>query len=177
MRLILFLLIVSVTSSATGQDAGKINPNAPDPLKKLGFCIGKWEVRPQAADESVPPNGRMHAYWTLDGFALNADYRGLNRNGDVVFRGTSFRTYDASKKMYCMKWMVAGSNDHTRITGDFKNGDLVTTGKGEDRRGSFIERYRFYDIKADQFKFKMERSYDEGQTWQTHALNRYDRVK
>ena len=177
MRTILIAWLVLSANAAFAQEADQVNPNAPGPLKKLGFCIGDWEIRPLNAPDGVKPVARMHAYWTLDGHALFADYRGLNRQGKVVFRGTSFRTYDPKNKKYYMKWMVAGKGDYTLISGNFENEALVTTGQGIDQRGDFIERYSFFDIKPNQFKFKLERSYDDGKSWQLHALNRYNRKK
>ena len=172
-----FLLAYPALQRATFAQENKINPQAPEELKQFAFCIGEWEVRPQSVDDSAPPAAKMHGYYVLDGFAIQADYRGLDRNGKTVFRGTSFRTYDVANKQFSMKWMVANRSDYTLITGKMDREDLVSTGQGRDARGEFQERYRFYDIEQDNYKFKMERSYDGGKTWQVFALNKYQRVK
>lgn len=168
--------LLLLANPATAQDT-KLNPQAPKELEQLAFCIGKWEVRPQSVADTAPPAATMHGYYVLDGFAIQADYRGLNRNGDVVFRGASFRTYDVANKQFSMKWMVANQADYTLITGKMDGKDLVSTGQGRDARGEFQERYRFYEIGEDGYKFKMERSYDGGMTWQVFALNKYKRVE
>ncbi len=173
----LAVVLCSVLSGAVHAQDNAINPQAPKEFKKLSFCIGKWEVRPQSVSDDAPPAAKMHAYYVLDGFALLADYRGLDRNGNVVFRGTSFRTYDTAKGEYSMKWMVANQSHYTLITAKMDGDDLVSTGTGRDGQGEFQERYRFYDIAKDSYKFKLERSYDNGKSWQVFALNRYTRVE
>jgi len=42
---------------------------------------------------------------------------------------------------------------------------IVTILDAEDKSGKFLNRETYHDIKADSFKMKSKRSYDEGKTW------------
>ena len=153
------------------------NLAAPEELSFLDQFVGTWEVRPIQGAPTMPPIGRMQAYYILDGTMLQADYRGLNPQGQVAWAGTSLRTWDPVAGVYTMKWAMSFDKGFTIIEAHDKDGELVSTGWGEDRQGAFKERYRFFEIATDSFKFEMERSYDDGQNWSRMAYNRYTRVQ
>jgi len=151
------------------------NLAAPAEMEFLDRFVGSWEVRAIGQDDSTPPHGRMSAHYILDGTMLQADYRGLGPQGEVGFRGTSLRTWDPVARLFTMKWAMSFDKGYTIIEAHVEDGDLVSTGKGEDRAGAFVERYRFFDFSEDAFKFEMERSYDGEQSWQRMAYNQYTR--
>ncbi len=119
------------------------------------------------------PNGnyrqrkaRTHAYYILDGFVIQEDNRSLDATGNVVFRGTSIRTFDPRKKKWVNKWIKANRSGYTDIEGEYKDGRTTATGKGLDYWGRpFLERYEIYDISVDHASFQMDRSLDGGKTW------------
>lgn len=153
------------------------HPDAPAETAQLEFFLGKWEVRGQDQDPNSPPRARTHAYYILDGFMIQADYRALDPAGNVVFRGTSLRTYDPQKGAWSIKWVMANNSGYTDIVARMKDGELVSTGKGVDGGGEFIERYRFYDIRKNSYKFEMERSYDGGKTWRLFSKSAFTRIE
>lgn len=161
--------------------AGELAPNgrnlaAPPETAQLDFFVGDWEVRDFRGGSDGSTVGRMAARYVLDGYVLQADYRGLDPDGNVTFRGTSLRFWDPVRGKLLMRWAVANAFEYTLIVGEMVDGELVSTGEGRDSRGSeFIERYRFFEIRDDSFRFEMERSFDGGDTWFRFADIRYQR--
>lgn len=159
-RIYLLMLVISMAvMNLQAQNEG---------LKKLDFFIGEWELTTKASrpDGSVMMGkARTKAYYILDQTAIQDDFFALDPNDNVVFRGTSIRSYNRQSGKYQIVWVMPGVNGITDISGVMSNGKLVTTGKGYDGNGEFLERFEYYNIKPDSYSFKMDRSYDGGKTW------------
>ena len=137
-------------------------------LKKIDFFIGEWaiesiDIRPDGSFQ----NGRAKSVvkYILDGHAIQDDYLVLDNVNNIVFRGTSIRSYNPRTNKYQIVWIMPGYTGITDISAELKDGKLVSTGKGYDHQGDFLERFEYYDIQSDSYKFKMDRSYDNGKTW------------
>ncbi|WP_223034081.1 DUF1579 domain-containing protein [Hanstruepera marina] len=137
-------------------------------LKKIDFFIGEWSI--ESVD--ILPNGTYQkskaksiVKYILDGYAIQDDFLSLDKNNNIVFRGTSIRSYNPRTNKYQIVWIMPGYKGITDISAELKDGKLVSTGKGYDYQGDFLERFEYYDIKNDSYKFKMDRSYDNGKTW------------
>lgn len=137
-------------------------------LERLKFFLGEWELetRGSRSDGSIRiGKARTKAYYILDKTAIQDDFYALDNNNQVIFRGTSIRSFNRQSGKYQMVWVMPGVSGITDISGVMSNGKLVTTGKGYDGRGEFLERFEYYNITPDSYSFKMDRSYDGGQTW------------
>lgn len=137
-------------------------------LKKLDFFVGEWELTTKASrpDGTVAMGkARTKAYYILDKAAIQDDFYALDPNDNVVFRGTSIRSFNNQTGKYQIVWIMPGVTGITDISGVMTNGKLVTTGKGYDGNGEFLERFEYYNIQPDSYSFKMDRSYDGGQSW------------
>lgn len=159
-RILLFssLLVIVITNLSAQNDG----------LKKLEFFVGEWELVTKASrpDGSVMMGkARTKAYYILDKTAIQDNFYALDQNDNVVFRGTSIRSYNRQTGKYHIVWVMPGVYGITDISGVMSNGKLVTTGKGYDGNGEFLERFEYYNIKQDGYSFKMDRSYDGGKTW------------
>ena len=155
----LILLIVSIVTTTYAQNDG---------LKKLDFFIGEWSLTTKDLTPSgaiISGKARTKAYYILDKAAIQDDFYMLGQNDQVVFRGTSIRSFNRQSGKYQIVWVMPGVDGIIDISGVLSNGKLVTTGKGYDGRGEFLERFEYYDIKPDSYSFKMDRSYDGGKTW------------
>ncbi len=182
MKILIFICMLGLFSgtlwSQTESSKQQRHPDAPPEAEQLEFFLGKWEVRGQDQSPDTPPGARTHAYYILDGTMIQDDFRALDSSGKVVWRGTSLRTYDSQKGKFSIKWLMAYSSGYTDITAEMKDGELVSTGKGVDSGGrAFRERFRYYEIQKDSFKFQMERSYDEGKTWRRFANSIFTRIE
>ncbi|SMD32368.1 Protein of unknown function [Reichenbachiella faecimaris] len=137
-------------------------------LKKIDFFIGEWELTTKASrpDGSVMMGkARTKAYYILDQSAIQDDFFALDANDKIVFRGTSIRSFNRQSGKYQIVWVMPGMTGITDISGVMSNGKLVTTGKGYDGNGEFLERFEYYNIEPNSYSFKMDRSYDGGKTW------------
>ncbi len=145
----------------------------------LDFFFGHWEV----TVTSYGPNGgssiskaRTHAYPILDGAAQQDDWRSIDRAGNVVFRGSSIRTFVPVTKSWVVHWIMAGTPGYTYIDAEWKEGELLGRGRGFDGGGEFVERYRYHDISDSLYSFELERSYDGGANWRTVARSEATKV-
>lgn len=136
--------------------------------RSLDFFIGHWEVdvvQTYPNGQKVPSKARTHAYWVLDGHAMQDDWRALDARGAVVFRGMSFRTYVQQLDAWAIQWVMANTPGYTNLHVVWRDGELHGEGHGRDGGGAFLERFRYHDISDTRYAFTMERSYDAGTTW------------
>lgn len=108
---------------------------------------------------------RSDVYWALDGRALIDEFRSIDANGNTVFRGLSFRTWDVRNEHFGIKWLMANESGMTNIRAYWREGELHMEGSGNDEAGEFLGRARYYDIGPDSYRFERSRSYDGGETW------------
>ena len=90
------------------EEFGRLNPNAPTALSRFAFLIGKWrcEAKLKSADGSWQT---FEAAWLgrfiLDGYAIADEYRMVSSSGELIVLGMNFRTYDAARKIWNIKWL------------------------------------------------------------------------
>lgn len=140
----------------------------PDGLDRLDFFVGEWELETiDIQPDGSFLQGRARSVVTpiLDGDALQDVFMSLNEQGEVVFKGISIRSYNQASGKFQIVWIMPGHRGITDLEGEWVNGKLVSTGRGYDAMGSFIERFEYYDITENTYSFRMDRSYDGGNTW------------
>ena len=158
-----FLSFAILTSSRTPPPGGEERG-----IEDLGFWIGNWSLESEDRTPSGTVRGRAisEVSWILDGHALQDDFRALSPAGEVVFRGTSIRTYDAGSSEYLIRWLMVGDPGMTEIRATLEDGVFEGHGKGSDRAGAFLERFVYtFSEDRNEYEFRMDRSYDAGETW------------
>lgn len=157
----------------------QVTPARAQSASDLDFFFGRWEV----TVTSYGPNGgtsvsqaTTHAYPILDGAAQQDDWRSLDRSGNVVFRGSSIRSWVPATRSWVVHWIMAGTPGYTYIDAEWRNGELHGTGRGFDGGGEFVERYRYYDVSNERYSFELERSYDGGANWRLMARSEASKV-
>jgi hypothetical protein len=139
-------------------------------LRQLDFFIGDWDLESLGADgEQIIGRARTEVRYVLDGTAMQADYYGLDPAGRTVFRGTTFRTYVPQTGRFVVHWAMANQPGYTYIDVEYRDGELLGTGRGFDADGEFLEHYRYFELSAEHYSFEMSRSYDGGATWQPYV--------
>lgn len=151
---------------------GTIHPDAPVELAYFAFLIGNYDcdARLKATDGSWQ---NLKATWEgkyiLDGHVIADDYRMMTPAGELMVLGTNFRSYDAARKTWNIKWLNA-------LTGTWL--DLGTPELGGvhiDERGihyiakeapdaSTLSRAIYANISARHFTWRGEHSAD-GTSW------------
>ena len=92
------------------QEFGKPSPEAPAALSRFAFLIGRWrcEAKVRLANGTWQ---QFQATWIgryiLDGYAIADEYRMTGPAGEVIVLGVKFRTYDATKRIWNLKWLNA----------------------------------------------------------------------
>ncbi len=90
------------------EEFGSLNPNAPTALSRFAFLIGKWrcEAKLKSADGSWQTfEGAWLGRFILDGYAIADEYRMVSSSGALIVLGMNFRTYDAARKIWNIKWL------------------------------------------------------------------------
>ena len=165
------LLLLTAFYRAGAQEAGC--------LERLEFFTGEWimETRDMQRDGSFR-KGKAHSsvYFILDGYALQDDFRSINRQGEVTFRGTSIKSCLDDQPGYIITWIMPGMEGLTDLRASWENGILIGEGEGYDHIGSFKERFEYFNISDSSYSFRMDRSYDRGKTL-LHDFSRIEAKK
>lgn len=137
-------------------------------LATIDFFIGQWEMETidiQPDGTFVKGKAKSIVKYILDGNAMQDDFMTIGESGEILFWGTSIRSYNPRTDKFQIVWIMPGYRGLTDIVAEWKEDKLISTGKGYDYAGEFLERFEYYDIKKNSYSFKMDRSYDGGETW------------
>ncbi|MCB0277888.1 MAG: hypothetical protein KDD94_00190 [Calditrichaeota bacterium] len=132
--------------------------------------IGSWEGSNQWL---VDPKTKKYSRKTPGKWIFEYDYKGYCIKDDFYYpnplwAGPATRIYDAMKEKWFMMYMpLAQPIEYSwKMEGYFdEKGRLHGEFKSKDAQGEYIQKILFYDIEADSFKWKADRSYDNGATW------------
>jgi hypothetical protein len=148
---------------------GKRNPQAPPETVQFDFIVGAWDcatrfLKPDASGY-VEGKARWIGYYILDGWAIQDDWIGIRPDGSES-HGTNIRSFNQRTGKWDNRWLPAGSLAWKYFESEQKDDTMVMIGgEGTDARGDFIDRNVFYDISADRWSWRKDRSYDGGATW------------
>jgi len=131
-----------------------------DNMALYGRFIGDWEFDALVhMDDGGEHRGRgeIHFAWALDGRAIQ----------DVwilpgLFYGTTLRVYDPGLDAWHILWNDPLKQLYTRQIGRGQGRDIVQIGTADN--GAHL-RWSFSDIAPDSFRWRGERSSDEGANW------------
>lgn len=165
---------MTVVSSHRLIDALHTSGPAPDRAHAMalyGWLIGDWEMDAEVyADDGTRHTGRgdIHFGWVLQGRAIQ----------DVwilpgFFYGTTLRVYDPAQDAWHILWSDPLKQLYTRQIGRAHGNDIVQEGKAD--TGAAI-RWSFSEITPNSFRWRGERSFDDGVTWQLQSEFRARRV-
>jgi hypothetical protein len=109
-------------------DFGRLNPEAPAELSRFAFLIGKWRCEAKL----MSGDGTWKTYkaawlgrYILDGYAIADEYRMLGPSGDPIVLGMNFRTYDAVKRTWNIRWLNGLAGDWTDLVSEKLGGVKV----------------------------------------------------
>jgi hypothetical protein len=151
---------------------GKANPNAPAELSRFAFLIGNWRCVAKAR----LPSGKWKSFtaswlgrYILDGYAIADEYRMADSSGELIVLGMNFRVYDATRKMWNIKWLHALSGAWVDL-GPESLGGVRFEGRSilysfrEPMAGHALTRATYTSVSRTCFTWKGEQS-DDGQDW------------
>jgi hypothetical protein len=154
------------------QDFGKLNSKAPPALKHFAFLIGRWKC--EAKLKSSDGNWQMfRATWSgrfiLDGYAIADEYRMMSPSGELIVLGMNFRTYDAARKVWNIKWLNGLAGYWMDLVSDELggiriDGESITYAFKETVGGHAYRRATYTKISTEHFTWLGEKS-DDGKSW------------
>ena len=106
----------------------------------------------------------------MDGYAIADEYRMTTAAGELMVLGINFRSYDAKKKSWNLKWLNALTGTWTDL-GPEELGGVVADGKAISYRMKepvarhAFTRATYTNISPDHFTWQGDRSND-GKTWE-----------
>lgn len=156
----------------TDHDFGKLNPNAPADLSRFAFLIGRWKCDAKV----MLPSGEwqtFHATWVgryiLDGYAIADEYRMTDTSGKLIVLGMNFRSYDAAKRVWNIKWLDALTGSWVTL-GSEDFGGVKSTDQSivyafkEPVAAHAYTRATYTNLSPTHFTWRGEKS-DDGNTW------------
>jgi hypothetical protein len=154
------------------ENFGEPNPNAPAPLSRFAFLIGKWtcEARVRSADgEWQTLQGTWTGRFILDGYAIADEYRMTGSSGELLVLGLNLRTDDATSQTWNMKWLNALAGTWVDL-GPAELGGVSVDGRSivyalrEPVAAHAYTRATYTNISEQHFTWRGEKS-DDGTAW------------
>ncbi len=148
-----------------------MNPRAPMETAQFAFMLGSWKSVAQImVDVDNKKYASFEGIWTAhygwDGYALYDDWKPVGPAGGS---GPAVRSYNPQKGTWTMAYIPIGAAPENiwLMEGKFDDqGNMEAFFDGVDATGrAFKQKVMFFDIHADSFSWRADRSYDEGVTW------------
>ncbi len=162
---------------------GIANPRAPEELLQFAFLIGRWSCQAKVKNtEGVWHTAR--AEWVgrfiLDGYAIADEYRMTDASGEVIVLGMNFRSYDAAKQRWNVKWLHAQSGTWTDLVSERFGGIAISDGTisyafPEPMAHTAYSRATYTNISPTHFTWIGEKS-EDCETWTAFLILECERV-
>lgn len=164
----IFLIVLFLIGHKASYAQDSFSPNAHPEMKKMEFLIGEWQFNTRfklqngAVGKGV---SRSIVHTTLGGRAIEDLYCNLSPNGQTDNVGITVRAYNPRLGKWLMVFYDFDLGSRTEFQGEYKDGEFHFDGKGLHNGVELLEKVVFYNIKEDSYSWKMDRSYDGGETW------------
>lgn len=168
-------MVVSQSGSAQhGGAAANLSVSAPREVSQLDFLVGDWEldVKVPATTFAAKIHGmpRLVGTWrvrkALDGWGLEDDMKITDVAGNPKSLVHAVRYFDRATRRWAISGLDVYRGKFSTSTAEWRSGELHVSGSGRDSDGkTHLIRTRVYDISPKAFKFKQDRSGDQGKTW------------
>ncbi len=156
------------------------SPTAPPEAKQNDFLVGQWElvikVPAQGLAQKIHGTPRLAGTWkawrAFDGFGIEDELSITDAAGNPLALSYSMRIFDRASR----QWLITGLDVYRArfqaATAEWKDASMNQSSRGSDPDGKpFLTRTRFYDITPNGFRFRQDRSYDDGKTWSEGVLS------
>ena len=154
-------------------------PVAPPEATQFDFLVGQWDIEATpkvnglvAMIHGTPRLlGTWKAWRAFDGFGVDDEVRLVDGGGNPVNLSRALRVYDAKAHRWSIESLDVYGARFGAATALWQGGEMHVTGSGAMPDGkAYQSRTRFYDIVADHFTMRQDRSYDDGATWDEGAI-------
>ena len=176
------IILLTMSSPVRAQHGESVQPmrTAPSEAKQFGFLVGQFEldVRPKAVGLAQKIHGvpRVIGTWTgrraMDGFGIEDELRITDASGNPRMLSHAVRYYDTAARHWTTSSIDVYRGVFSTATAEWRDNAMTTTSRGQDAEGKpYLSRGRYYDITPTSFRFRQDRSVDEGKTWEEGILN------
>lgn len=167
-RLATPIVALLLAGTALAADYGRLNPDAPAQTAQFEFILGAWNCKTRF----MGPDGNYRegeatwtGYYVLDGWAIKDDWHSVAPDG-TEFRGFNIRSFNTETGKWDNRWLPQVTLQWKYYESEQVGDTMVMTGgEGTDGQGTYVDRNTFYDIAAEHWKWRKDRSYDGGETW------------
>ena len=174
-------LLIALSTSAQAQHTGGAPSarTAPAEAAQFAFLVGQWDlvVRPNASTlamkiHGVPKlAGTWKAWRAFDGFGIEDELRITDASGNPRTLSHAMRYYDATAKRWATTTLDVYRGVFTSSTANWRDGKMTVTSRGVDGDGKpYVARTTYSDITPASFRFRQDKSFDDGQTWTEGVL-------
>jgi hypothetical protein len=181
-RLFFLSLVLTCPAAAMAQhsaDAAAAVSSAPLEARQFDFLLGQWqlEVHPKVSGLAAIIHGapRLVGTWKAerspDGLGIDDEMRIVDASGNPISLTRAHRIYSGAEGL----WKISGQDvTHARnseATAKWLGGEMHVEGHSADAGGDpSLSRTLYFDISADSFRMRQDRSSDNGQTWDEGTL-------
>ena len=148
--------------------------NAPKEVSQLDFLVGDWDldVKVPATTFAAKIHGmpKLVGTWrvrkALDGWGIEDDMKITDVAGNPKSLVHAVRYFDRNTRRWAISGLDVYRGKFSTSTAEWRSGEMHVSGSGKDADGkTYMIRTRLYDISPTAFKFRQERSADQGRTW------------
>lgn len=142
-----------------GLPAMRPHPKLGKKLQLFGQFVGDWDIVkltfPLTDKSETKRTGEVHFNWILDGKAIQDVWGRIDDStGKFIPVGTTIRFYDEKLEAWRSIWISPLQRDARRFIGRKIGSEIVLS---EENRGLRTERWIFYDIKDNSFRWRAMR--------------------
>jgi hypothetical protein len=150
----------------SNQAATALNPEAPVETELLGQLVGTWDAAQSVINRDGSWGEETHSIWKwyyiLDGHAIQDDWITIDSLKKKNVTGTNIRIYNPEENEWHMAWIDKTNRRLATFTAVNDNGTVVMD--GTNAKGRYIKN-TFFNITDNEFDWKQEWTFNEGETW------------
>jgi hypothetical protein len=177
--LVAFLTVPSIATAQHGDPSAASAPSAPAEAKQHDFLVGQWELSVKVPATSLATRlhgmpklvGSWKAWRAFDGYGIEDELRITDASGNPVTLVHSLRYYDRTTRQWNITSLDVYRGKVSTLTSSWGKGTMLQESRGVDQEGKpYLVRARFIDITPTAFRFRQDRSYDDGKSWKEDTL-------
>lgn len=153
--------------------AATLQTTPPREARQFDFLLGQWQL---VAEPHVPAlvawihgqpklAGSWKAWRSFDGFGIEDELRLTDGQGNPVLLSHAMRAYDRAAGHWSSTALDVYRSSWKQATAEWKAGTMTVVSHGAENGREALTRSRFDQITPQGFRWRQDRSYDGGRTW------------
>jgi len=169
--LLLFAFLIACNSQQQNDYLNRpaetnLNPDAPVETEMLGQLVGTWDATQSIINRDGSWGEETHSIWNwyyiLGGHAIQDDWITIDSLKKKTVTGTNIRIYNPEENQWHMAWIDKTNRRLATFTAVNDDGTVVMD--GTNAKGRYIKN-TFFNISENEFDWKQEWTFDEGENW------------